>query len=240
MTTGQMRPKTAPRKVPRPSADPLLGRRGLIRRILRYGGIFALLCAAIFFGGFLHFVDMVTSLTPPSDPKADAIVVLTGGYQRIDQAVELLQNGSGRRLLISGVHPATTRVQIRKMTKGSEGLFDCCVDIGHDALDTIGNATETSRWIHDRGYRTILVVTSNYHMPRSLLELRRADGRTRFVAYPVVNSDLKTTAWYADPDALRTLLSEYGKIVVAYIRNVGGWDMSEGLRSAAMTQRIKS
>lgn len=241
MTTGPMRPNSARGKAQsRPFAERILGRRGPLRRALRYGGILVLLVAAIFFGGFLHFVDMVTTLTPPSTPKADAIVVLTGGYQRIDQAVELLQRGSGRRLLISGVHPATTSAQIRKVTQGSEGLFDCCVDIGYDALDTIGNASETSRWIHDRGYRTVLVVTSNYHMPRSLLELRRVDDKTEFIAYPVINSDLKTTAWYADPDALRTLLSEYGKVVVAYVRNICGWNVGEGLRSASMMLRSQS
>lgn len=188
---------------------------------------------AIMFGGFLHFADSVATLAPPPDARADAIVVLTGGYQRIDQAVELLRRGSGRRLLISGVHPSTTPAQIRRMTQSSAGLFDCCVDVGYKALDTIGNANEIALWIHDRGYASVLVVTNNYHMQRTLMELRRVDPVTAFIPYPVVNSDLKTTDWYANPNVLRTLLIEYGKTLIAYARNLVGWGGSDGLRPGA-------
>lgn len=207
------------------------GRRSPLRRALRYGGYAVLLMVALTFGGFLYFVDSVTTLAPPIDAKADAIVVLTGGYQRIDQAVELLRRGSGRRLLISGVHPTTTSSQIRKMTQSEAGLFECCVDMGYEAKDTIGNANETTRWIHDKGYASVLLVTSNYHMPRSLFELRRIDGNTEYIPYPVVNSDLKHTEWYRDPDALRTLLAEYGKMVFAHARDFIGLHMENGLKA---------
>ncbi len=163
--------------------------RSLLRKVLRRGFFVLLAFLTVFIAGFLQFADTVASLQPPATPKADAIVVLTGGFQRIDQAVDLLKLGAGKRLLISGVHPSTTRSQIRRNTQSSADLFKCCVDIGHAAIDTIGNATETSLWIRNRGYRTILVVTNNYHMPRSLLELRRARPETEFIAYPVVNSD---------------------------------------------------
>ncbi|WP_183820355.1 MULTISPECIES: YdcF family protein [Rhizobium] len=208
-------------------------RRGLIRRLLRWGGFGCVLAIALLFGGFLRFADSVTTLKPPVEPKADAIVVLTGGYQRIDQAVELLQKGAGKRLLISGVHPTTTPAQIRKMTQGSANLFSCCVDIGHDALDTIGNAEETSNWIHAKGYRSVLVVTNNYHMPRSLAELSYVDPDIEFIPYPVVNSDLKTRNWFTDPNAMRVMLAEYAKVLLAGARNITGFGRHTGLRSAS-------
>ncbi|ANL29758.1 YdcF-like protein [Rhizobium phaseoli] len=208
-------------------------RRGLIRRLLRWGGFGCVLAIALLFGGFLRFADSVTTLKPPVEPKADAIVVLTGGYQRIDQAVELLQKGVGKRLLISGVHPTTTPAQIRKMTQGSANLFSCCVDIGHDALDTIGNAEETSNWIHAKGYRSVLVVTNNYHMPRSLAELSYVDPDIEFIPYPVVNSDLKTRNWFTDPNAMRVMLAEYAKVLLAGARNITGFGRHTGLRSAS-------
>ncbi|KKZ88505.1 hypothetical protein B5K05_00285 [Rhizobium phaseoli] len=208
-------------------------RRGLIRRLLRWGGFGCVLAIALLFGGFLRFADSVTTLKPPVEPKADAIVVLTGGYQRIDQAVELLQKGAGKRLLISGVHPTTTPAQIRKMTQGSANLFSCCVDIGHDALDTIGNAEETSNWIHAKGYRSVLVVTNNYHMPRSLAELSYVDPDIEFIPYPVVNSDLKTRNWFTDPNAMRVMLAEYAKVLLAGVRNITGFGRHTGLRSAS-------
>ncbi|MFP3545314.1 YdcF family protein [Rhizobium sp. SIMBA_035] len=208
-------------------------RRGPLRRMLRWCGFAVVLAMALVFGGFLRFADSVTTMKPPAEPKADAIVVLTGGYQRIDQAVELLQKGAGKRLLISGVHPSTTPAQIRKTTTGSADLFDCCVDIGYDAIDTIGNAEEASNWIHAKGYRSVLVVTNNYHMPRSLAELAYVDDDTQFIPYPVVNSDLKTRAWFMDRNALRVMLAEYGKVLFAGARNITGFGRHPGLRSAA-------
>ena len=220
---------------PRQSEQPnrLFHRRGWLRRVLRYGGYLGLLATACLIGGFLYFADSVTMMRPPENPKADAIVVLTGGYQRIDQAVDLLRKGSGRRLLISGVHPTTTPKQIRSMTQSSYDLFACCVDMGYLAQDTIGNAYETAQWIHDKGYSSVLVVTSNYHMQRSLMELRRTDTKTQFIPYPVVISDLRTRAWYAEPSALRTLLSEYVKILFAYARDTTGFSSWRGLRPAS-------
>ncbi|MDW9416190.1 YdcF family protein [Sinorhizobium meliloti] len=205
--------------------------RSLLRKVLRRGFFVLLAFLTVFTAGFLQFADTVASLQPPATPKADAIVVLTGGFQRIDQAVDLLKLGAGKRLLISGVHPSTTRSQIRRNTQSSADLFKCCVDIGHAAIDTIGNATETSLWIRNRGYRTILVVTNNYHMPRSLLELRRARPETEFIAYPVVNSDLKTTNWLRNPLVLKAILLEYGKYSVATLRDVMGARWTNGLRS---------
>ena len=210
-------------------------RRGPVRRLLRWGGFACVLAIALVFGGFLRFADSVTTLKPPAEPKADAIVVLTGGYQRIDQAVGLLQKGAGKRLLISGVHPTTTPRQIRKMTQGSADLFSCCVDIGHDAIDTIGNAEETSNWIHANGYRSVIVVTNNYHMPRSLAELSYVDPDIEFIPYPVVNSDLKTRNWFTDPNAMRVMLAEYVKVLLTGDRNITGFGRHTGLRSASVS-----
>jgi len=210
-------------------------RRGPVRRMLRWGGVTFILGIALIFGGFLRFADSVTTLKPPTEPRADAIVVLTGGYQRIDQAVELLKKGAGKRLLISGVHPATTPRQIRRMTQASPELFSCCVDVGYDALDTIGNAQEASNWIHQRGYKSVLVVTNNYHMPRSLAELAYVDSETQFIPYPVVNTDLKTSNWFTDPNAVRVMLAEYAKVLFAGARNLTGLGRHPGLRSAGVS-----
>ncbi|PST18527.1 YdcF family protein [Mesorhizobium plurifarium] len=211
--------------------------RSVLRKILRRGGFVLLAILAVFVAGFLQFADTVASLQPPASPRADAIVVLTGGFQRIDQAVDLLKSGAGKRLLISGVNPSTTGSQIRRNTQSSAALFKCCVDIGHEAIDTIGNATEASQWIRDRGYRAILVVTNNYHMPRSLLELRRARPETEFIAYPVVNSDLRTTNWLRNPRVLKAILLEYGKYSIASLRDAVGARWTNGLRTEHLEVR---
>lgn len=204
--------------------------RGPLRRLLRWLGVLCVLSAGLVFAGFLFFADGVAAMKPPPDARADAIVVLTGGSQRIDQAVELLRSGAGRRLLISGVHPATTRKQIQTMTQAPVDMFSCCVDIGYEALDTIGNANETVAWLHDRGYASVLVVTNNYHMPRSLFELRRAEPSIDFIAWPVVNSDLRNRNWFADRRVLKAMITEYAKYLLAMTRAYTGIGERSGLR----------
>ena len=210
--------------------------RGPLRRLLRWLGVLCVLAAGLVFAGFLTFADRVASMQPPPDARADAIVVLTGGSQRIDQAVELLRSGAGRRLLISGAHPATTRKQIQRMTQAPADMFACCVDIGYEALDTIGNANETVAWIHSRGYGSVLVVTNNYHMPRSLFELRRAEPSISFIAWPVVNSDLRNRNWFADRRVLKAMITEYVKFLGAAIRGYTGIGERSGLRGLETTE----
>ncbi|MGB3813737.1 MAG: YdcF family protein [Shinella sp.] len=200
------------------------------RIVVRVVLAFILLAVVASVAGFLQFAETVAALDAPREPKADAIVVLTGGYQRIDRAIGLLKNGAGERLLISGVNPTTSGNQIRKLTQSSSALFECCVDMGYEAVDTIGNANETARWISDHQFRRVLVVTNNYHMPRSLLELKASDTRTEFIAYPVVNSDLKNGNWLRQPGVVKAMLSEYLKYCLAHLRAFAGARSWSGLR----------
>jgi uncharacterized SAM-binding protein YcdF (DUF218 family) len=207
-----------------------LSRRGLLRRVARTLILLCVLSLGALVAGFIWFADSVATMTPPPKPKADAIIALTGGYSRIEQAVELLDKGAGKRLLISGVNPKTTSGTLRRVTQSSAALFTCCVDIGYQALDTIGNANEAATWIHSNDYRTVLVVTNNYHMRRSLHELRIASPQTDFVAYPVVNADLTATNWFMNPDVLRTMTAEYLKFIAARARDITGLGKGDGLR----------
>ncbi|MBL0374712.1 YdcF family protein [Rhizobium sp. KVB221] len=193
----------------------------LARFFLRSVGYVLVTALAAFVGGFLLFYQHVASMKPPADPKADAIVVLTGGYQRVDQGVQLLAKGAATRLLISGVNPATTGNHIRVLTRSSTNLFECCVDIGHEAVDTTGNASETTRWIKAHNFKSVILVTNNYHMPRSLAEIRRADDHSTFIPYPV-ESDLSLSDIAANPLLLRTLASEYVKFLLVESRDWTG------------------
>lgn len=208
-----------------------LSRHSVLRRALRLIILLSVLSSTALIGGFIWFADSVASMRAPTAPKADAIIVLTGGYARIEKALDLLDNDAGKRLLISGVNPKTTSGTIRRVTQSSATLFACCVDIGYQALDTIGNANEAATWIESNNYRTILVVTNNYHMPRSLYELRSASPKTEFYAYPVVYGDLSNTDWFAKPEVLRTLSSEYLKLIIAWTRDTTGIGKGSGLRS---------
>ncbi|MEZ5871265.1 MAG: YdcF family protein [Nitratireductor sp.] len=149
---------------------------------------------------------------------ADGIVVLTGGSARIATALELLENGTGRRLLISGVHPSTSLNAIRAAVKGKSETFDCCIDIDRAALDTYGNAEETRKWAEQYGFRSLIVVTSDYHMPRSLVEMRRTMPRIEFIPHAVNYGPLKAEGWFSNPGTLRIVASEYLKYLAARLR----------------------
>jgi uncharacterized SAM-binding protein YcdF (DUF218 family) len=177
--------------------------------------------AAVFLGGFGWFANHVSHLTTPDDPeKADAIIVLTGGQSRLDAAMALLESGKGDRLLISGVHPSATRRQLQLVTGGDKKLFACCVDLDRTALDTIGNAEESAKWVENHDYGSVILVTNNYHMPRSLLEMGRLLGKARLEPYPVVNSNLDNGEWLTKPEALRVLFTEYNKYLLALARGI--------------------
>lgn len=180
-----------------------------------------LIAAGAFVGGFGWFANHVSHLRTPADPeRADAIIVLTGGQSRLDAALNLLESGKGARLLISGVHPAATRRQIQKATGGDKKLFSCCVDIDRAALDTIGNAEESAKWVERHAYGSVILVTNNYHMPRSLLEMGRLLHGARLEPYPVVNANLGNGGWLTKPQALRVLFTEYNKYLIALARAV--------------------
>jgi uncharacterized SAM-binding protein YcdF (DUF218 family) len=169
--------------------------------------------------GFATFAARVTAASPPPDPRAEGIVVLTGGAARIDGALHLLVEGRAARLLISGVNPAVSPKELAgTLDAGLAARMACCVDLGHAARDTIGNASETRDWALSHGYHSLIVVTSAYHMPRSLAELQDAMPAVRLIPYPVASPELRLTDWWRDPPTLGFLLREYGKYLVAAAR----------------------
>ncbi len=169
--------------------------------------------------GFVAFAEKIVRARPPADAHADAIVVLTGGAQRIDGALELIAEKRARRLLISGVNPSVTaRDLARVVSRNLRDDLACCVDLGKEALDTIGNAAETRNWAEERGFGSLIVVTSDYHMPRSMIELAGAMPDIALIPYPVPSPHLSFAGWWHDPGAFGLLAREYGKYLVANAR----------------------
>jgi uncharacterized SAM-binding protein YcdF (DUF218 family) len=192
-----------------------------VARHLRNGALAVFALAGLFVGGFGLFAHHIGALVTPDDPEsADAIVVLTGGQSRIGAALDLLKSGKGKRLLISGVNPVADADDLRVATGAAEALFSCCVDIDHAALNTIGNAEESAKWMRANAYDTVILVTNNYHMPRSLLEMRRYVNHVRLEPYPVVNTRLDNGTWMTKPRAIRVLFTEYTKFLAAVARTI--------------------
>lgn len=218
----KIRTPGAPRArcVPQRSIDGMTGNdrfhlRSIATALLRGVGLVGAAAAAVFVLGFVGFAVTVSLSEVPANPRADAIVALTGGRDRVVEAVDLLAEGRGRRLLISGVHPQTRAADIQKLTEGDRTVFDCCVDLGRMAQSTAGNASEAAEWVREHGYTSLIVVTSAYHMPRSLLELDRALPSVRIVPYAVSRPDLNLETWYLHPATAKLLFGEYLKYIVA-------------------------
>jgi uncharacterized SAM-binding protein YcdF (DUF218 family) len=132
--------------------------------------------------------------------------------------MRLLETGKARRMLISGVNPQASRADIRGVAKATRRLYDCCVDLGFQALDTVGNARETARWARAHHDRSLIVVTSDFHMPRAMLELRAASPDVRFEPYPVRSPELNTRRWWRSEEGARRMVLEYCKYLAILAR----------------------
>jgi uncharacterized SAM-binding protein YcdF (DUF218 family) len=174
--------------------------------------------ALVFVGGFLWFVRTVPTEEVALARDADGIVVLTGGASRIADAVDLLAAGHGKRLLITGVHRATSSQEIARVLPGHQRLLKCCVDLDHAAVNTVGNAAGTRRWAKDLRFQSLIVVTSNYHMPRTMAELGRQLPDVALIPFPVVSDKLRAESWWDSLPTARLLFSEYLKYMLAQIR----------------------
>ncbi|MFP3920387.1 MAG: YdcF family protein [Dichotomicrobium sp.] len=180
-------------------------------------------------------MNHVDKARPDGNVKADAIVVLTGGESRVTEAVRLLASERGRRLLISGVHPKTTGAMLRRVNPEARRLFDCCIDLDRNARDTIENADGTRRWLAQRRFRSVIVVTSSYHMPRGLVELRRALPELKLIPYPVVPAKLRLDAWWRHPKTFSLVASEF----VKYLASVGRCAAVRFIAGGPLVERIR-
>ena len=181
-------------------------------RLLFDGSILLLVMLII---GFIVFANGVDRERREPTHPADGITVLTGGVSRIDEAMKLLAKKQAKRVLITGVNRGTTLAQLKTLASEGDQYFSCCVDIDKQARNTIDNATETAQWVTLNGYGSVIVVTSNYHMPRALAELERAMPGVDLLPYPVVDNNVHVERWWQYPGTTRLLLSEYLKYLPA-------------------------
>jgi len=190
---------------------------GLLRRIGWSIAAIPVIALLVLTLGFIWFIWHVPGNEVVLDRDADGIVVLTGGASRVADAIELLAAGHGRRLLISGVNPSTNRSEISRLNPEFARVVRCCVDFDR-SLNTLGNAVETRRWIQAKGFQSLIVVTSNYHMPRALIEIGHQLPDVALVPFPVVTDKLRTESWWGNMATTRLLLLEYVKYVFANLR----------------------
>ena len=192
--------QNSPKAVKRPASGP--------RRLLTAVLTVCVLCLI----GFGIFVATLPVSISDARAKADGIVALTGEGDRLAPAVTLLQNGGGKRLLITGVNPLTSKPYLKKLLHGGAS-FDCCVDLGFAAVDTRGNAQEAASWARAHRYGSLIIVTADYHMPRSLIEFGAEMPEMKLVPYPVADVP-RTASW----QTAKRLGGEYVKYLASIVR----------------------
>jgi uncharacterized SAM-binding protein YcdF (DUF218 family) len=188
-------------------------RRRVRRTLLVILGLAIVLVVADFF----IFLNQMPETEGAPARNADGIVALTGGPFRINDALDLLATGRGKRLLISGVNPVTRPSEISRLVPEHERWFNCCVDIDY-STNTIGNAVETRRWVKARGFQSLIVVTANFHIPRAMFELGHELPDVTLVPFGVVSDKVRIEAWWENSDTARLLFLEYLKYIVARLR----------------------
>jgi uncharacterized SAM-binding protein YcdF (DUF218 family) len=183
-------------------------------------GSFSLLLAlALWASGFAWFVGTMPDRVPDPRRHTDAIVALTGGAARLEEAFLLLASGVSDRLLITGVHRDVDVDELLRLTPGVPRELATSIELGYEAPDTAGNAAETASWVRRHGFRSIRLVTAFYHLPRSLFEFRRAMPDVEIVPNPVFPPVLHDGKWWQRPATLSLVVMEYNKYLVARLRH---------------------
>jgi uncharacterized SAM-binding protein YcdF (DUF218 family) len=185
-----------------------------VGRLLHWGALAGVGLCLVALAGLVRFAIPPAAENQPA--ATDAIVVLTGGSLRLPSAIDLLREGKGRVLFVTGV---PRQVDLGELLRGAgtdtPRWLACCIVIGHEARNTMGNAVETARWMRREGYHSLRLVTSWYHMPRSLLEFARAMPNVEIVPHPVFSAHVKQQNWWAWRGTATLLIGEYGKYLAA-------------------------
>jgi uncharacterized SAM-binding protein YcdF (DUF218 family) len=189
----------------------------LLRRLVRVTIALCIGVVLLLTLGFFWFVSVLPTEEVKLNRNADGIVALTGGAHRIVDAIELLAVKRGQRLLISGANRSTNAGEISRLHPEFASIVRCCVDFDR-SLNTLGNAIETRKWAEARNIRSLIVVTSGYHMPRATAEIAHQLPGVTLIAFPVFSEKLRMDPWWSNAATARLIALEYLKFVFTQVR----------------------
>jgi uncharacterized SAM-binding protein YcdF (DUF218 family) len=188
------------------------------RRWPRRLGLLLLLLALLWLAGLFRFVAAMPEAVSEPERRTDAIVVLTGGSDRLQEGIRLLAEGSAAKLLVSGVYRGVDVRALLLLSQDAPDELTCCIAIGYEADNTLGNARETAAWMGEEGFASLRLVTAAYHMPRSLLLFHEAMPEAEILSHPVFPDGFHQQDWYLWPGSSALIVSEYTKYLVALLQ----------------------
>ncbi|MEK9677358.1 MAG: YdcF family protein [Rhodospirillaceae bacterium] len=180
--------------------------------------LLAILILVILVLGLIAFVDKIPTRLADKETQTDAIVVLTGGSERLDEGLLLLTQKRAKKLFVSGVYRGVDVQRLLELSKQNREELRCCVALGYDAISTEGNAIETRAWLESEGYSSVRLVTANYHLPRSMMEFHHVMPGIRIIPHAVFPEQFKRDNWWLWPGTLNLILSEYMKFIMSALR----------------------
>ncbi len=186
--------------------------------LFRWTGL-PLLLGAAWLAGFIWYAADMPAQVDDAATSTDAIVVLTGGTERLDTGLSLLRQHKGRKLFVSGVYRGIDVAELLRLSRQKPDELECCIVLGHAADNTVGNAIETAAWMRAEGFHSLRLVTANYHMRRSLMEFRHAMPQATIIAHPVFPDAVKSHEWWMWPGTAHLIASEYTKYLAGQIRH---------------------
>ena len=181
--------------------------------------------AVLWLAGLIVYAADIPDKVEDETTHTDAIVVLTGGSGRLETGIQLLRQGLGQKLFVSGVYRGVDVNELLRLARQSPDPTECCIVIGHSADNTIGNAAETAAWIKQEGFHSLRLVTGNYHMRRSLSEFRAVLPDCQIIPHPVFPDAVKRQNWWLWPGTAHLIVGEYSKFLVGRVRQ---WAESQG------------
>ncbi len=184
-------------------------------RVMTYG---IAMLGLMFLTGFGLFVFVLDKSAKTTISSADGIIAYSNDRHTIAEAVKLLSRGKAKRLLISGSEARRQKSEIMRQIPSTVPLFNCCIDIGTQTTDIIANAKKAQQWARHHRFSTLLLVTENSHMPRTLLLTRKKMTPTKITAFSVIPKTFQNGSWWYNPATLAGLFGEYSKYILALIK----------------------
>ena len=179
----------------------------------------------LFFITLNNFKENILSLTKYNNKESLNIVILTGGTNRIKDGLKIIKDFKkskkiNYKILVSGTGMGFTKSSLKKKLgpNFNPKLIQCCVDLDSISKNTFTNASETFKWAKKNNIKEFILITSNYHMPRAILEFKNIMPKLKIYTYAIIPKKHNIENWLNSYETFNLIFTEYCKYIFASLR----------------------